>query len=373
MEKKDYYEVLGVSKTATKKQIKSAFRKLAKKFHPDRNKETDAEEKFKEVQEAYEVLSDDQKRKAYDQFGHAGTQGFGGGAQGGFGGFNGFDFGNMGGIEDIFAQFFGGNFGGFAGQRRGPRKGQDIESTIKLSFNEAVFGVEKTLEYKRRLVCEDCKGTGAKHPDKVKTCATCGGNGRVAKVQQTILGGIQTVTSCPTCKGEGHVYEETCETCNGKGHEAKTDTFKIRIPQGIPDGVTLRFTGQGHAGDKGGGYGDLFVNIEITPHEKLERRGNDIYTDIEIDSVTAVLGAEVSVPTVHGNKTLKIPQGTQPETVLRMSKLGGPKFRGTGNGDQYVRIMVKIPKRLSKEQRELWEKLNELPEHKSFTDKLFGN
>jgi molecular chaperone DnaJ len=372
MAKRDYYEVLGVPKTANKTEIKSAYRKLAKTYHPDRNKAADAETKFKEVQEAYEILSDEQKRSAYDKYGHAGTQGFGGG---GFSGasYGGFDFNDLGGIGDIFEQFFGGGFGGFGfGSQRSnaPARGQDIEVTLKIDFNDAVFGTQKTIRYDRRLECKACKGTGAKG-GKVKTCPTCGGQGRVNQVQRTILGNMQTVITCPTCHGSGDIASEVCPVCNGKGTEQKSDTFTIKIPQGIPDDVTLRFPEHGHAGKKGGKYGDLYVNIEVASNDRLERRGNDIYTDLTIDVTTAVLGGDVEVATVHGEDALKIPAGTQPETVLKMKTKGGPKFKGTGNGDQYVKILVKIPAKLNKEQRQLWQQLSETKDQKGFFANLF--
>lgn len=360
MAKKDYYDVLGISKGSTKKEIKSAYRKLAKEFHPDRNKEEDAEAKFKEVQEAYEVLYDDQKRSAYDKFGHAGTQGFGGGGAG-FGGFDGgFDF-DMGNIGDIFEQMFGGGFGGFSrGSQNGPSKGQDIAVSLKLEFNEAVFGEEKVLKYKRRTTCDKCDGTGADNPKDVETCSTCQGQGRVARVQQTFIGNVQTVVACPDCRGEGKIIEKKCEKCNGNTFNDEQHDFTIKIPSGIPDGVTLRFQGQGHAGKKGGGYGDLYVEVEVTSDEILERRGNDIYMDVIISAEDAVLGANVPVKTVHGNETMKVPSGTQPETILKLSGKGGPKFRGKGNGDQYVRILVKIPKKLSNAEKKIWEELRSL-------------
>jgi len=361
MSKKDYYEVLGINKGATKKEIKSAYRKLAKQFHPDRNKEADAEEKFKEVQEAYEVLYDDQKRSAYDKYGHAGTQGFGG-----FGGFGGSGYGpggvefDMGGLGDIFEQFFGGGFGGFsAAGRRGPRRGQDIAISLKLEFEEAVFGTENILKYKRREVCKTCDGSGAKPGAKIDTCSTCAGQGRVTKVQQTFIGNIQTVAQCPECNGEGKIASEKCNTCNGKTVTETDFEFKIKIPHGIPDGVTLRFKEKGHAGEIGGGYGDLYIDIEVKSHEKLERRGDDIYSDHKIDVVSAVLGSEIEVQTVHGLEKLKVPAGTQSETILKMSNSGGPKFRGKGNGDHYVRILVEIPTKLNKKDKKLWQELGE--------------
>lgn len=365
MEKRDYYEVLGINKEATKKEIKSAYRRLAKQYHPDRNKEEGAEDKFKEIQEAYEVLYDDQKRAAYDKYGHAGTQGFGGGGAG-FGGFGGgFDAGDFGNLNDIFEQMFGGGLGGFGGfggggRSQGARKGQDIAVSLELEFDEAVFGAEKTLNYQRRKVCSECEGSGAKSASDVKKCEQCGGQGQVAQIQNTMIGQIRTVTTCPTCGGTGEEITEKCEKCNGRKVSEETEEFKIEIPKGIPDGVTLRFRDKGHAGENGGSYGDLFIEIEVKPHDTLERRGNDIYTDLEISAVEATLGAVKQVMTVNGKEKLKIKPGTQSETVLRMKGKGGPKFKGSGDGDQYVRIFVKVPEKLSKQEKELWEQLEKL-------------
>lgn len=366
MAKRDYYEVLGVSKNADKKEIKKAYRKLAKEYHPDRNKAEDAETKFKEVQEAYDVLSDEDKKKAYDQFGHAGTQGFGSGFGGfGNGGFQGnVDFEDL---NDIFSQFFGqdADFGGFGGfgrrERRGSAqtRGSDIESTIILTFNEAVFGVERTLTYKRQTTCNVCDGNGAKNGTSIKTCPRCSGRGYINHVQSTFLGTIQTQVACPDCNGEGQIIEEVCTNCNGRGQIEKTEDFKIKIPQGIPDGVTLRFRGRGNAGKKGGPYGDLFINIEVEAHEVFERRNDDIYMEKEIDVVTATLGGEIEIPTVKENVKLKIPSGTQSHKVFKLSGKGAPKFRGNGNGDQYIKIIVKTPEKLTREQRKLWEQLKD--------------
>jgi molecular chaperone DnaJ len=365
MAKRDYYEVLGVDKNVSKQELKKAYRNLAKQYHPDRNKEADAEAKFKEVQEAYDVLSDDQKKQAYDQFGHAGTQGFGG--AGGFGGFNGggfggFDAGDFGNINDIFEQFFGGGFGGFSGAGRGqsnkgPQRGNDLEMTLTLDFMEAVFGLETEIKYTRQNSCTRCGGSGAKDPSKVKECDECHGSGTVIRTSNTFLGQIQTRATCPTCHGEGKIVREKCPACNGETTRDETEVFKIKVPAGVPDGVTIRYQGKGNAGKKGGTTGDLFLNIEVKPHDIFERRGNDIYMDHEISSVTATLGADVRVPTVHGDVTMKVPSGTQPEHVLKLKGRGGPKFRGDGNGDQYVRLKVKIPTKLSKEQKKIWEQL----------------
>ncbi|HEC66303.1 MAG TPA: molecular chaperone DnaJ [bacterium] len=358
MNKRDYYQVLGLKKGATKQEIKKKYRTLAKEYHPDRNKAANAEEKFKEIQEAYEILNDDQKRQAYDQYGHAGTQGFGGGS-GGYGGFNPNDFGNM---NDIFSQFFGQGFGGFGfGQdagRAGPARGNDLQLNLVLDFEEAVFGSDKTLNYKRKTQCKTCKGTGAKDPDKIDECPECKGRGRVTKVSQTFLGAIQTTSTCPTCNGEGSVAHEKCENCKGETTEETNEEFKIKVPQGIPDGVTLRFKDRGNSGKKGGEYGDLFVNIEVKPHERFERQGDDIYIDQEIGAIIATIGGNMEIPTVHGDVTLKIPSGTQPGKVLRLKGKGAPKFRGNGNGDQFVRLIVTIPEKISRKEKKLWEELS---------------
>lgn len=357
--KRDYYEVLGLSKSASKDEIKKSYRKLAKQYHPDRNKAPDAETKFKEVQEAYEVLSDDQKKAAYDQYGFAGTQAFNNGGFGGQG-FGGFQSTDLGDLEDLLGNFFGSGFGGFGGSSFGKRSqkssGSDLEVTLKLSFMEALFGVEKNIEYQRDETCKTCSGTGAKNGN-YKTCSECGGRGQTVQVQRTILGSMQMVSTCRTCGGSGKEISEKCETCHGKGIKKVTDNFKIKIPAGIPDGVTLRFTGRGDAGEKGGSYGDLYVQIDVSSHAFFERKGNDIYLTKHIDVPTAVLGDVVKVPTVHGEVKMKIMPGTQSGTVIRLKNQGGPLFRGRGNGDQYVKIIVDIPTKLNREEKKLWEEL----------------
>jgi molecular chaperone DnaJ len=363
-QKRDYYEALGLSKSASKEEIKKAYRKLAKQYHPDRNKEAGAEERFKEVQEAYDVLSDEQKKSAYDQYGFAGTQAFDAGS-GGFGGGNYTNFGgDLGDLEDLLGNFFGGSFGGlggFGGRSRnaGVRAGSDLEVNLKVKFEEAVFGAEKEVSYSRFVKCEVCKGSGSKD-GKRKTCPTCQGKGQTVSVQRTIFGTMQVATTCPTCGGAGSVIEEACQECRGDGITKVKDVFKVKIPAGIPDGVTLRFKERGDAGKNGGNYGDLFVNIEVETHSTLEKRGDDIYMDQHIDIVTAVLGGEVKVPTVHGEVLMKVPSGTQSEKVLRLREKGGPKFRGNGNGDQYVRLIVDIPTKLSSQEKKLWENLKSL-------------
>lgn len=356
MTKRDYYDVLGISKTADKKEMKKAYRKLVKEYHPDKNSAADAEEKFKEVQEAYETLGDTQKRKAYDQYGHAGTQGFGG--FGGFGG-GGQQYAGAEDINDIFNQFFGGQRGGRQ-QRQRDTSGDDLEINVDLSFEEAIFGIEKNLKYKRKKPCSPCKGGGAKDGTSWKSCERCNGQGVISQVQQTFLGQIRTQSVCPLCNGKGKEVDEKCNKCSGQGYNEVEDDFKIEIPKGIPDGVTLRFRERGEASVYGGPAGDLFVNIEVSPHESFERRGDDIYLEKEISVISATLGESIEVPTVHGSVTMKIPAGTQPGKVFRLSEKGGPKFRGNSNGDQYVKITVIVPKKLSKEARKKWEELKSL-------------
>lgn len=358
MEKRDYYEVLGVNKNADEREIKKAYRKLAKQYHPDVNKEADAEKKFKEVQEAYEILSDSSKRSAYDQYGHAGTEGFN---PGGAGGFSGFDFNNGGApfdMGDIFGSFFGGGFGdfGFGGSRRQTDfRGNDLRYKIRLDFMEAINGGEFEINVDRDIECDRCDGSGSDN-GKMKTCDTCKGQGRVQRVQQSILGQMAFVTECSACHGQGKVPEKVCTKCDGSGVVSTTEKVKIRIPKGAYDGMVLRFRGSGSAGKSGYESGDLFVELEVEPHEKFERRQNDIYSDEHISVKTAVLGDTVQVDTVDGEVKLKIPAGTQPGTIFRI------KGKGTyviGNdekrGDQYVRIIVDIPKKLSKHDRKVWE------------------
>lgn len=355
MSKRDYYEVLGLNKSADKKEIKKAYRKLAKQYHPDRNKEEGAEEKFKEVQEAYEVLSDEQKKSAYDQYGHAATQGFGGGGAS-------YEdlsqaFGDMGGLGDLLGGFFGGNFAnaGFSGGGRRGRdeRGADLEMDLDLSFEDAVFGTKKIVKYNRKNRCSACSGTGAEG-GKMKTCPTCNGRGQIIKTQNTMLGAMQVAQTCPTCNGLGEIPEKVCKVCNGATVVEEQTELEVKIPAGIPDGVNLRFKDKGSAGRNKGSFGDLYLNINVEDHSILERRGNDIYMDKHISVYEAVLGGEVDIPTVHGDVVMKIPEGTQSEKILRLKEKGGPKFRQNGNGDQYVRLIVDIPTDLSKEEKNKW-------------------
>jgi molecular chaperone DnaJ len=373
-EKKDYYKILGVDKSASKQEIKKAYRQLAKKYHPDMNKAADAEEKFKQLQEAYEVLSDDQKRSAYDQFGHAGTNGFGGGGFRGFpqgADFSGVDFGDFADIGSIFDSFFGGAFGRERGARRASR-GADIQVKLILNFEEAVFGTEKTITYRRKAQCKKCNGSGAKDGTSKQQCTQCKGSGRVTRVQRSFIGTIQTASVCPLCKGRGEIIKEKCEECKGDGQIGKQEELKLKVPKGTPDGLVLRFREKGQAGDNGGGYGDLYIQISVTPHKVFERQGDDIYLDREIDVVTAVLGGQISVKTLHGDMEVKVKSGTQPGKILKLSGKGAPKLRGSGNGDQYIRLKIVIPKRLTKSQKELWNRFDKEKDKKGgMLDGLF--
>ncbi|HVX93053.1 MAG TPA: molecular chaperone DnaJ [Candidatus Dojkabacteria bacterium] len=369
MEKRDYYEVLGIKKDASEKEIKKAYRKLAKQYHPDVNKEPDAETKFKEVQEAYEVISDPSKRQAYDQYGHAATEGFGAGGAGfeGFSGFNGFN-GAMD-MGDIFSQFFGGDMGnmggfdfGFGGnqQRRSREdRGSDVRYRIKLSFMEAMKGGEYELKIDRYVTCEKCDGTGSENK-KVKECENCKGSGRVQKIQNSILGRMSFVSECEVCNGTGKVPEKECKICHGNGVVSKEETIKIRVPAGAYDGMMLRFRGGGNMAKNNASSGDLYIELEVEPHEKFERRENDIYSTEEISVYSAVLGDTIEVETIDGKVKLKIPNGTQSGTIFRI-KDKGVHIIGNSNsdrrGDHYVKINLEIPRKISSKEKKLWEEL----------------
>lgn len=352
MAKRDLYEVLGVSKSASDDEIKKAYRKLSKKFHPDINKEAGAEEKFKEVAEAYEVLSDANKRAAYDQYGHASTDpnfGAGGGGFGG-GGFGG-GFGG-GGFEDIFESFFGGG-GGRSYNPNAPRQGEDLQYSLNLEFEEAIFGKETTISYNREEECKTCHGDGAKPGTHPVTCSKCHGTGSLNVERNTPLGRVMTRQTCDVCHGTGQEIKESCPTCHGSGHMKDKHTVKVTVPAGVEDGNQMRLNGQGEAGKNGGPYGDLYVVFRVKPSKEFERNGSEIYYELPINFVQATLGDEVEVPTVHGKVKLKIPAGTQTETNFRLRGKGAPKLRGTGTGDQHVKVKLMTPKNLSKEQTDL--------------------
>ena len=346
--KRDYYEVLGVPRTASKEEIKRAYRRLARRYHPDVSQEEDADEKFKEVGEAYEVLSDDQKRAAYDRFGHAGVRG-GAGA----GGFEDFGFG---GVADIFEEFFGG-FSGTRRRRRGPRRGADLRYDLSISFEEAVFGTEKEIEVRRPEICPTCSGSGAEPGTTPERCPQCKGTGEVRRVQQSILGQFVNVTTCPNCRGEGEVIATPCHTCHGRKQVQQLRKLKVRIPAGIQSEQQIRLSGEGAPGSNGGPPGNLYVVVTVEGHPIFQRRGDDILINLEINVAQAALGDEVIVPTVDGDATLKVPAGTQPGTVFRMRDRGVPHLNGNGRGDQLVMTQVVVPKNLTGRQRELFEEM----------------
>ena len=347
MANKDYYEVLGLQKGASDDEIKRAFRKLAVKYHPDRNQgNTEAEEKFKEINEAYQILSDPEKKAKYDQFGSAAFDGTGG-FSGGFSGFDGFD---MGGFGDIFESFFGGSGG--SSRRTGPVRGNDIEYTVTLTFEEAIFGVEKEISITRSENCEHCSGSGAEPGTSVKTCPTCGGAGQVRVQRQTPLGSFVSTSTCDHCKGSGKITETPCKECRGKGNVRKNRVIKVNIPAGVDTGNVMPLRGQGEHGLRGGTPGDLYVKINVTKSKVFTRNGNDVYIDTHISMAKAALGTEITVATVDGNVKYTIPAGTQSGTMFRLKGKGIQRVNSTGKGDQYVKVIVDIPKSLTKAQEE---------------------
>ena len=355
MSKRDYYEVLGVSKDASQDEIKKAYRKRAMKFHPDRNSDDpEAEKKFKEASEAYEVLRDEQKRRQYDQFGHRGMNGgFGGGGAG---------FENVG-FEDIFSRFgeifgsdFADMFGGGAGRSRGRRSagqpGSDMKLRISLELEEIAFGTEKKLKVKKQVKCDECNGTGAETDEDFQTCGTCKGQGEVRQVQRTMLGQMVNVQRCPECNGDGRIITSKCKKCHGEGRYKGEETVRVRVPSGVSEGNYITLRGQGNAGKRGGGAGALVVLIEEKEHEHFERDGNDIYYDLVLSVPDAILGTEVEVPTLKGKAKVKIDEGTQPGKLLRMKGKGIEGLNNAGIGDEYIRVNVFMPKDLSDEERE---------------------
>jgi molecular chaperone DnaJ len=367
MSNRDYYDILGVGRNASDDEIKAAFRKLARQYHPDVNKEHDAEEKFKEINEAYGVLSDQEKRARYDRFGKAGLGGMG---SGGFHDYTA-DF------NDIFEDLFSG-FGFTTGRRsrRSPRRGRDLQMQVSLTFEEAVFGVEKEIEFSRDGVCSRCNGNGAEPGTMPVKCGTCGGQGEVRQVRQTFLGQMVQTAPCPTCNGRGETIASLCAICRGTGLERKKVKKKVSIPAGVDHGTQIRLAGEGAPGDFGGPNGSLFLVLDVHPHRFFKRRDNDILLNLDINVAQAVLGAEIDVPTLDGSEKLKIPAGTQPGKIFTMKGKGVPYLRRKDRGNQLVIVNVAIPNKLTKEQRELFEKLAESlgttvkPQEKGFLDWL---
>ena len=345
MNNTEYYDRLGVSKDASQDEIKRAYRKMSKKYHPDINKEPGAEEKYKEVQEAYETLSDDQKRAAYDQYGPDGANGFGG--QGGFGGFDG--GAGFGGFEDIFSSFFG---GGATRNPNAPRQGDDLQYRVNLSFEEAIFGAEKEVHYNREATCKTCSGSGAKPGTSPVTCGRCHGRGVINVDTQTPLGMMRRQVTCDVCHGTGQEIKEPCQTCHGTGHEKQSHKVSVKIPAGVETGQQIRLAGQGEAGFNGGPYGDLFVIINVNPSDKFTRDGSTIYYTLNISFVQAALGDTVEVPTVHGNVEMTIPAGTQTGKTFRLKGKGAPRLRGGSQGDQHVTVKIVTPTKLNDAQKE---------------------
>lgn len=352
-EKRDFYDVLDISRDASDAEIKKAYRKLSKKYHPDINKEPEADAKFKEVTEAYEVLSDSQKRAAYDQYGHAandpgfGGGGFGGGFGGGAGGF---------GFDDIFDSFFG----GASGQSRrpnAPQRGNDLQYRVKVAFEDAIFGKETTIKYKRKEECHTCHGSGAKEGTEPVTCSNCHGTGATQVERNTPFGRVMTQAACPVCSGTGKEIKEKCTTCYGAGIESVDHSVKVTIPAGIEDDQQMRLSGQGEAGKNGGPYGDLYVVFQVEPSDKFERDGTEIYFELPITFAQAALGDEIKVPTVHGAVKLKVPAGTQTGTTFRLRGKGAPSVRGTYQGDQHVTVKVITPTKITDKQKDLFKEL----------------
>ena len=349
-EKRDYYEVLGVSKGASEDELKKAYRKLAKENHPDLHPgDKECEARFKEINEAYEVLSDSDKRAKYDQFGHAAfdpNQGFGGG---GFGGFEGF-----GGFGDIFGDIFGG-FGGFGGGGRNPnapRKGDNLRATVNIKFEEAAFGVKKEVFVAKVEQCPDCKGTGCAEGTTAEVCPDCKGTGSVKTTQRTPFGMVQSTGQCPKCKGRGKIIHTPCKSCRGIGSVRRQHKVTVSVPAGIDDGQTISLRGQGNAGINGGPAGDLLISVLVQPHARFERDGASILLEQEVSFAQAALGSEIEVPTLDGKVKLNIPEGTQPGSVFRLKGKGVPYLRANGRGDQFVTVKVAVPKNMSSAQKE---------------------
>jgi molecular chaperone DnaJ len=374
MSKRDYYEVLGIDRGAAAEEIKKAYRGLAKKYHPDFNKDdAEAEKKFKEIKEAYDVLSDPQKREQFDRFGHQAD--FSGGA-GGHGGFNAGGFG-FGGIDDIFEQFFGG-MGGMGGRRRppGPEQGNHLRYDMDITLEDAFHGMEKKIKIPRTETCSECGGSRAKKGTQPETCQACGGSGQQQVTRNTPFGRFMSSQPCVACRGEGKMVKEPCPDCNGQGRVVKERTLDIKIPQGIDDGFKLRVSGEGEAGLRGGPPGDLYIVVRVRPHKKFRRQGSDLLLEVPISISQAALGVEMDIATLDGSAKLRVTEGTQHGTTFRLKGHGMPHLRTSGKGDLRVTVKVVVPKKLSQRQKELLVELAQINgeevglEHKGFIDKM---
>lgn len=372
---KDYYKILGVEKGASQEEIKKAYKKLAKQYHPDISKEADAEAKFKEINEAAGVLLDEEKRKRYDTYGTAdGPGGFGGGGFGG--GFNPEDFGIN--LDDIFEQFgFGRGFGGgdFGGFGRGPRRRQkenNIHEQISISLEDVYFGVEKEIGISREMRCETCDGKGAKSSKDITNCDTCGGAGVITEMQRSILGAIRTQRLCPTCQGSGKMISNPCNTCNGKGSNRKKETVDVKIPKGVESGMTLRVTGKGDFDRDSGSYGDLYLKIFVEKDKKYDVEGSDLHMELDINFIQAILGDEVEFKHFDKTLSLKIAEGTKPGTILRLRGKGLPYFNYSQSGDLYIKVNVEIPSKTTKEQKKILMEYAKTMKDKSFMNRLKG-
>lgn len=377
-EKRDYYEVLGLKKGASEDEIKSAFRKMALKYHPDRNPgDKEAEENFKEVNEAYGILSDPEKRSKYDRFGHAGVDpnaGFGGA---GFGGFGGFDFGGGGSwngtFEDIFDMFGGAFSGGFgsrsSSRRTGPQRGRDLQRNITIEFEEAAFGTKKEVSVTKLVKCKTCSGEGTAPGTSKRTCSKCNGTGTVTTVQSTAFGQFQNTRACPDCKGQGFIIDTPCPDCKGEGAVKKTIKINVEIPAGVDSGSVIPIKGQGEPGANNGPAGDLYIVIEVKPHKMFKRSGSDLYLNVPISFDQAALGAEITVPTLDGKAMYKIPSGTQPNTVFRLKGKGIKNVRTGKPGDLYVEVTLEVPTKLNSKQKKSIEEMAEIVDKSCYQEK----
>jgi len=367
--KRDYYEVLGVGKGASEEEIKKAYKKLARKYHPDMNPgDKAAEEKFKEINEANEVLSDPEKKARYDQFGFAGVDpSYGAGGPGGspFGGGVDFDFGDLG---DLFGSFFGGGFGGTRSNPNAPQRGESLRTSANISFEEAAFGCEKDVVIERVEQCPDCHGTGCAPGTTAEVCPDCGGRGVVQRRQQTPLGYMATTAPCQRCGGRGRIIHQPCKTCGGKGMIRRRKTIKVSVPAGIDNGQTISLRGQGNAGVNGGPAGDLLIVVSVRPHEIFRREGTSVLCEAPITFAQAALGAELEIPTIDGKVKYTIPEGTQSGTTFRLKGKGIPGLNGRGRGDQYVTVYVETPRNLNREQKDALRRFSELLGEKNFEE-----